>query len=63
MPEDMFEKYDNTDLCGPGAEMGIQNLIMDCHALIQDQIPEEDRFEMRKAIQKLWIEKIQEWDV
>ncbi len=56
-----FEKYDDTDLAGPGVEMAIDELIEDIKGLIQKQIPSHDQNAARIAVKKLWKEKIDAW--
>jgi len=56
-----FEKYDDTDLAGPGVEIAIDELIEDYKRLILKDIPQHDQYAARIAVKKLWKSKIDAW--
>ena len=59
--QDFFEKYDDADLNGPSSEMAIDQLIDEAKSLIAKQVDPNDVSAARKAISRLWIEKINVW--
>jgi valyl-tRNA synthetase len=59
--QDMFEKYDDTDLNGSGVEMALTQLIEEYTELIKKQIPKEDQNKVRQEIKKLWLYHIKNW--
>lgn len=60
--ENIFEKYDNTDLNGSGVETAIDSIIEEYTTLIKKQIDKVDQNIMRQAVKKLWLSKIKEWN-
>jgi hypothetical protein len=59
--KDVFMKYEDTDLNGPGCEMAIDLLIDEYNDLIRKQIPKTDQPLVRQAVKKLWLEKLNNW--
>jgi len=60
--ENLFIKYEDTDLNGPSCEDAINNLIDEFSGLIKKYIPKQDENLMRQTIKKLWLEKLKNWN-